>query len=309
MFDTVEINESFTGGAITQPIEGKTGRYRVRLIEGNKLGSSGYYPEETLRRDGPAIFKIGTPMFFDHITAEEKAGPLQHGSVTKLAAKQISEAVYEGDGLYADIQVYEHQRGLIEAIKDDIGISIRALGLTENREMNGRKVPVFTKLLEAKSADFVVKAGAGGKIMAAIESSFELIEESENMLTQEQIDEIVTKVATKITPAVEAKIEQTEPVVDYEKVVELVEALAGSSLDAEGRTRVLELHKANGKDIASLITAEESYQAKFKPAAVETKVEDAQESAGEEESVETEAEESAGDTTVRTLPGRWNKGN
>lgn len=309
MFDTVDIEESLSHGAITGELTGR--RYRVRLIEGDVIGSKGYYPAEMLRRCA-GVFKAGTPMFLDHITAEESVGPNQHGSLTKLAGKLVTDAVYENDGLYADIEVYEHQMPMIKAIKDDIGISIRAQGRTKNQMIQGKMIPVFQELLVARSADFVKKPGAGGKIVSILESAVdEEIEESETMeLTQDQIDAIAASVAGKITAAVESAEVKTESVVDYEKVVELAEALTASSLDAEGRARVLELHKANGKDIASLITAEESYQAKFKPAAEPAgEVEaESQESEGVEESSEEEAVESA-QTVARVLPGRWNKGN
>lgn len=304
MFDTVEINESLSHGAITGELTGR--KYRVRLIEGDVIGTSGYYPSEMLRRCA-GVFKAGTPMFLDHLTAEESNGPLMHGRVGNLAAKLVTDAVYENDGLYADIEVYEHQIGIIKALKDDIGISIRAQGRAKNQTIQGKSIPVFESLLVARSADFVVKPGAGGKIMSILESAVE-IEESENMeLTPEQVSAIADAVAGKITPAVEANVETTQPVVDYDKVVELAEALAGSSLDAEGRSRVLDLHRANGKDISELITAEESYRAKLVPAAEEQGQQtEAAESAGAEESVATEAQESA--ATERALPGRWNKG-
>ncbi len=306
MFDEIDIQESLSHGAITSELTGR--KYRVRLIEGDVIGTSGYYPSEMLKRCA-GVFKAGTPMFFDHLTSEESQGPLQHGSVSKLAAKLVSDAVYENDGLYADIEVYEHQMPLIKALKDDIGISIRATGRARNKNIQGKSIPVFEELLVAKSADFVVKAGAGGKIMSILESAMD-IEESETMeLTEAQIDAIAASVAGKITPAVEAQVEQTEAVVDYDKVVELAEALAGSSLDAEGRSRVLDLHRANGKDISELISAEESYRAKLVPAATEDAdaTQEAEESAGSEESVEAEAQESAG-SSERVLPGRWTKG-
>lgn len=308
MFDEIEIRESLSHGGITEELTGR--KYRVRLIEGDVIGTSGYYPSEMLRRCA-GVFKAGTPMFFDHLTAEESNGPLQHGKVGNLAAKLVTDAVYENDGLYADIEVYEHQMPIIKALKDDIGISIRAQGRAKNKVIQGKSIPVFESLLVARSADFVVKPGAGGKIMSILESAVE-IEESENMeLTDEQVEAIASKVAGKITPAVESVhvTNNVESVVDYEKVVELAEALAGSSLDAEGRARVLDLHRATQKDISELITAEESYRAKFAPAATEEKgdTQEAEETAGPEESVEREAQESAANAE-RALPGRWNKG-
>lgn len=306
MFDEIEIRESLSHGAITEELTGR--KYRVRLIEGDVIGTSGFYPSGMLRRCA-GIFKAGTPMFFDHLSAEESTGPNMHGSVSKLAAKLVSDAVYENDGLYADIEVYEHQMPLIKALKDDIGISIRAQGRAQNKVIQGKSIPVFSDLLVARSADFVVKAGAGGKIVSILESAQE--EEVQDMtveITEADREAIADRIAAKLTASVESAAEtKTEAVVDYAKVVELAEALAGSSLDAEGRSRVLELHKANGKPIADLITAEESYRTSLVPKQEEATQEAAEAAGRTEETTTTEAVEAAG-ASERTLPARWTKG-
>lgn len=288
--------------------EAATGRkYRVRLIEGDKLGSSGYYPAEMLKRDGPRIFKAGTPMYLDHLMPHEK----EHrpfGSVTTFAGTLADDAVYEEDGLYANIEVFEHQMPLIKSLKDHIGISIRATGLTANETINGKTVPVFKELIEAKSADFVVKAGAGGKIMSILESA--TLEEGNMDEVLKKIEALEGALPTMISDAVEAampKQEQkpaeeqgkVETVVDYDKVVELSEALAASSLPAAGRARVLALHKAQPEgDIKELITAEEAY--------LKANDSDDDGTAGAEETARREAEESA-KTADAKLPSRWTK--
>lgn len=296
-----------------QPIELTGRKYRVRLIEGDRLGSSGYYPAETLRRDGPRIFKKGTPMYLDHQTPDEKTHK-PFGSVTTFAGTLAEDAVYEEDGLYANIEVFEHQMPLIKSLKDHIGISIRATGRTMNEKIGDKTVPVFKELIEAKSADFVVKAGAGGKIMSILESA---TTEEENMELAEKIDALEAALPAQISAAIESalksialaekqaeeqKSEKTETVVDYAKVVELAEALSASSLPAAGRARVLELHKANGEDIAKLITAEEAY---IKANAAETGHE-----AGAEESLkvkDAEEQQQKKPVTELKLPTRWNK--
>lgn len=286
--------------------EAVTGRkYRVRLIEGDKLGTSGYYPSEMLRRDGPKIFKAGTPMYLDHLMPHEK----EHrpfGSVQTFAGTLADDAVYEEDGLYANIEVFEHQMPLIKSLKDHIGISIRATGLTMNEKIDGKTVPVFKELIEAKSADFVVKAGAGGKIMSILESA--TLEEGNMDEVIEKINALESALPAMVSAAVEAAMPEqeekpaeeakVETVVDYDKVVELSEALAASKLPAAGRARVLALHKAQPEgDIAELITAEEAY--------LNTK-DDSGDEAGAEESARREAEESA-KTVEAKLPSRWTK--
>lgn len=288
-----------------EPIELTGRKYRVRLIEGDRLGSSGYYPAETLRRDGPKIFKKGTPMYLDHQTPDEKTHK-PFGSVTTFAGTLAEDAVYEDDGLYANIEVFEHQVPLIKSLKDHIGISIRATGITSNEKINGKTVPVFKELIEGKSADFVVKAGAGGKIMSILESATN--EEEGNMELSEKIDALEAALPQMIKDAVEAalpKVEAPKPaeeqapavekVVDFDKTVELAEALAASKLGAAGRKRVLDLHKANGEDIATLIAAEEAYI---------TDNGGALEEAGAEESARREVEEQQKSDEAK-LPSRW----
>lgn len=301
---TREILEAASFGV--EPIELQGRKYRVRLIEGNRLGTSGYYPEETLKRDGPKIFKKGTPMYLDHLTPDEKVHK-PFGSVTTFAGTLADDAVYENDGLYADIEVFEHQMPLIKSLKDHIGISIRATGRTMNETINGKTVPVFKELIEAKSADFVVKAGAGGKIMSILESA--TLEEGNMEEVLNEITSLKAALPAMIKDAVEAAIPtaevgsveesaKAETVVDYDKVVELAEALAASKLGAAGRSRVLALHKANGEDIAGLITAEEAYLNENAEAAGSSE-------AGAEESAE--AEESAKAPVEAKLPSRWTK--
>lgn len=300
MFDK-EIEEA---GTLTGEPTGR--RYRVRLIEGNKLGSTGYYPEEVLRRDGPKIFVKGTPMYLDHMLPNEKQHR-PHGSVMNYAAELAEDAYYDGDGLYADIEVFEHQIPMIKSLKDKIGISIRARGKCVDETINGQKVPVFVELNKARSADFVVRAGAGGKIVEALEQSTDDSETaSEEQEGRENMDEVLEAVKDlksafesrfqaieeQLKPAVESE-EAAKTEIDDVKVLEIAEALAASSLSAEGRARVLDLHRANGKPLSELIEAEESYVKKSVTEAEAV------------EAAETEAEESANKETQFKLPSRW----
>lgn len=246
-------------------------RYKVRLIEGNKLGSTGYYPAETLLRDGPKVFTKGTPMFLDHQTPEERANR-PNGSVTLWAGELAEDAYYDNDGLYAEINVFEHQQPLIKSLKDKIGISIRARGIVQDETINGQKVPVFKQLTLGRSADFVVKPGAGGKIVSILESALDSETASESEEGSENMDEVLKELASlrtdfvgrletleeaaKPAEVVEEKLTD-ESVMD--KAIELAEAFVSSNLDADGRKRVLDLHRANKKPIAELIEAEEAY--------------------------------------------------
>lgn len=145
-------------------------RYRARLIEGDRWGSSGYYSREMLERDGPQVWPYGTQVFLDHPgIAEQHDRPER--SVRDLAGKIVTAPVYEGDGLYADVEFYPHMAPVIEAMWEDVGMSIRAAGTAEHGERDGRSGPVITSLSEGVSVDVVTRAGAGGKLVALLESA------------------------------------------------------------------------------------------------------------------------------------------
>lgn len=266
--DTTELEEAGTLALTGEP----TGRrWKAKLIAGNTLGSSGYYPAETLIRDGSKVFKAGTPIYLNHQTAEERASR-PFGRVQDFAGELTEDAYYDGDGLYANIEVFEHHAPLVKSLANKIGISIRAKAKTVDEVINGVSVPVVKQLVQARSADFVVKAGAGGKLVSILESALESSEEdSDNEEgSKENMDEVleaISKLATatdKRFTAIEeslkpAEIEVLESKVDDSKVVELAEALAGSSLPKEAYGRVLSLHAASGKPVSELIEAEEAY--------------------------------------------------
>lgn len=148
----------------------------VRLISPG-WGSSGYYSEEVLKRDGPSAFPAGTHMHLDHPTeAEKRERP--EGSVKDLAAAIASEPVYKesgpaGPGLYAKAAVIPEYKGLIDALAPHIGVSIRAPGTFTEGEAEGRRGRIVKAIFNSpihSAVDFVTKAGRGGQVLALMES-------------------------------------------------------------------------------------------------------------------------------------------
>lgn len=167
----LELRESGLG-------RGSGARRRAKLIAANVWGTSAYYPAEVLERDGSRVFTAGLQMFENHLTESER-WDRPEGDVGKLVGKLLSDAEYEADnpdgpGLYADVEFYESYRERINEIGDDVGLSVRAHGLTEEAEMDGRYGPVVVSLLAAESVDVVTRAGAGGKLTSILESDREL---------------------------------------------------------------------------------------------------------------------------------------
>lgn len=148
-------------------------KWRARILETNRWGSSAYYPHEVIERDGPRVFTAGLHMYQNHMTeAEQWDRP--EGAVENLVGTLVSDAWIEEDGLYADVEFYPSYVARISEIHKDIGLSVRASGLTEDAEVEGRFGPVLIALTAANSVDVVTRAGAGGKLTNILESDREL---------------------------------------------------------------------------------------------------------------------------------------
>lgn len=138
-------------------------------------GSSGYYPAEVLRRDGPQIFRAGTQMFLDHPTASEESERPER-SVRDLAATLTGDARWQergwnGPGLYAPARVVETERPTVDALAPYIGVSIRASGYGTPGEAEGRKGLIVERLTAAHSVDFVTVPGRGGAVRVLAEAA------------------------------------------------------------------------------------------------------------------------------------------
>ena len=161
--------------SIREAASAQGGPKLIKLISPGK-GSTAFYTAEMLKRDGPTVFKAGTPMRIDHPTqAEEAARP--EGSVKDWGAVLADDAKWlesyvspstgkdNGPGLYASIKPFSDHAQTIEEKGPYAGVSIAAWGepLKENgRVVMKQGVPVLTSLKAADGVDMVTRAGAGG---------------------------------------------------------------------------------------------------------------------------------------------------
>ena len=114
-------------------------------------------------------------MYLDHPTeTEERERPER--SVRDLAGRIATAPYMEGEALLAEVEIFPHWVPVVDALVDDIGISIRAYGTSELGEAEGREGDIVTALTEGVSVDFVTKPGAGGKVGKLIESAREVRE-------------------------------------------------------------------------------------------------------------------------------------
>ncbi|MCD1287333.1 MULTISPECIES: hypothetical protein [unclassified Brevibacterium] len=144
------------------------GRAKIGIITPG-AGSSGVYPKETIEAAGrDRVFAKGTQMFWNHATeAEDWNRP--EGDLHNLVGVLAEDAHWddESGGLIAEAKIYSHWKSIVADMAEDIGVSIRASG--EVSEANGQRV--VTKLTEARSVDFVTRAGRGGRVMEVLESA------------------------------------------------------------------------------------------------------------------------------------------
>lgn len=138
-------------------------------------GSSGFYPAEVLKRDGPQIFTKDTKMYWNHQTHQEEA-ERPEGDLNNLAAVFVNDARWmdngpRGAGLYGDAKVFEAFQKPVDDLAGHIGVSIRAFGKAQQGTVEGKTGPVITELASRKSVDFVTEPGAGGEIITMFEAA------------------------------------------------------------------------------------------------------------------------------------------
>lgn len=169
------------GSALREAAVRKDGVISVRIIAPG-WGSSGYWSEDVLRRDGARAFPKGTHMYVDHPTATEEVDRPER-SLRDLAAVQVSDARWleegehaEAPGLFGEYRVFPSWHAFVEEAAPSIGVSLRALGEGHVGVREGREGLVVDEIVEGLSVDLVTHAGAGGKVLQLAESARRLRE-------------------------------------------------------------------------------------------------------------------------------------
>jgi hypothetical protein len=215
----VEASEAAIDGDVIPLVEKAVrtdGSIDVRLIQPG-WGSSGYYPADVLERDGPAVFKKGTHMYWDHPTVTEAAERPER-SLRDLAAELTTDAVWQPDhpqgaGLYAQAQVFEAYRDAVNELAPHIGTSIRASGRAKQGTVEGRKGPIIEQILAAGSVDFVTVPGAGGRVLQLFEAARGLTgqrsavpDETQSVTEAKTVDENEAKVLREANEALSGQV-------------------------------------------------------------------------------------------------------
>jgi hypothetical protein len=181
----------------------------VKIISAGR-GSSGYYSEAVLKRDGPKIFTRGTLMYLNHATdAEEAQRP--EGDYTKLAAVTTGDAYWDQNGkdgpaLYAPSKVFSGLAAEVREKAPYTGVSIRASGLYaeaatgkpdkrvkfgESKLAPDGKPGLIGQLTRGDSIDLVTRAGRDGKLL--LESADSIQKEGADMTDAEKAEQTQLK--------------------------------------------------------------------------------------------------------------------
>ena len=186
------VTETGPSPSTTQP----GGRRRVRVIQGPRWGSSGYYTNEAL--DSAArVLAPGVKIYLDHPgRTEERDRPER--SLRDLVGKIAGPITREADGVYAVMETLPHWAEIVESLASDgdLDMSIRAIASTSPGEAEGKRGLIIGEFAEFLSVDLVTEAGAGGRVMELIESA---LAETPTRDTREQL-------ATALTAAYQADV-------------------------------------------------------------------------------------------------------
>lgn len=257
--------------------------WKVKVIEGNRRGSSAFYPAEVVEA-GAHLFKKGTRVYRNHPSANEKWDRPER-DINDIIGVFESDSVFENGDLYANVKFYEAHRESIKekALDGVIGMSIRAAGDVEETADG----PVLKAFTSVSSVDVVTTAGAGGAFeqllesapeISAAESAADALEEKEPIIMDPKLEaaldalvetskanaEAVAKLVERAEKEDQAKADLQEAerkAAEAEKTLSPAE-IAGKLVEAElpkpAQARVLKLVEA-GTNLEEAIKAEKDY--------------------------------------------------
>ena len=166
------------GGIVVPLIEAKTddkGTIPVKIIDPG-WGSSGYYSREVLQQAVNArVYAAGLQMYWNHPSkTDEKDRPER--DLRDLAGVLTEDARWDehgpkGPGVYARAKVFAAYRDAVAEMGPYIGLSHYVWGESKPGEAEGKKGDIITRIVAARSVDFVTVPGRGGAIAEAFRAA------------------------------------------------------------------------------------------------------------------------------------------
>lgn len=225
------------GALAPAQLTGKT--WKIKVIEGDRKGSSAYYPKEALQEGAP-LFKENTKIFLNHPSADDKFNQPER-RVQDIAGYLAEGATFDGKDLYANATFLPQYQEMVKELAERglIGMSIRAEG--EVSEASGTKT--LTRFTKVHSIDVVTEAGAGGGFVkllesekaSAPESGAESQKEKESLMEKEIVEALATLKADLSTEIANQLAEALKPFAkkDDKKAADAEDAKDGGKDDAE----------------------------------------------------------------------------
>lgn len=265
-------------------LTGKT--WKIKVIEGDRQGSSAYYPKEALEA-GKDLFGKGLRIYRNHPSESDKWEQPER-KVEDIIGWLSEGATFDGKDLYAEATFLESEQARIKQLAEAgvIGMSIRASGeLTEGK--NGMELKRFTAV---HSVDVVTVPGAGGGFVEVLEgarnpeSTAEVEENEEDTevefpkelaealdkqakLTNELLEKLAAreeaaeKAAADLAEA-ERKAKEEAEAPKAPSAAAIAEALVEANLAPKARARVLKAVEG-GADLAESIKDEQEIAAEI----------------------------------------------
>ena len=265
--------------AVSKPeLTGKT--CKIKIIEGDRQGSSAYYPKEALE-SGKHLFSKGVRIFRNHPSSEEKWSQPER-KIEDIIGWLSEDAVFDGQDLYANAQFIEEWQPRIKELAEAgvIAMSIRASGeMTEGT--NGMELKKFTSV---QSVDVVTQAGAGGAFDTLLEADRKNSEAKELSESQKEDEvefpkelaealdaqaKLVNSLLERLDARDKAEAEKAEALAEAERkagepkapsAAEIAGALREAAISPKAEARVLKAVEA-GADLAESIKAEKEIAA------------------------------------------------
>lgn len=287
------------------------------LIEGDRWGSSGYYPATVLEKDGARAFPAGTQVFLDHAEIGKDSAK---GLIGEL--QEDARYVLEDDGkkvLRAPMKFYESGTYNATWIKERakrLGVSIRSGVTFAAGTAAGRTGKIVTSFTEGISVDVVARAGAGGKF-GTIKESADPLQMQENpeerhTVTPEEIKAMATAISESLKPSLDAvttalgevktSVEESARSANSLTPQQVSADLAKAKLPTAAESRVWSVFEAKGNVEAAI----ESEKAQWTEAVAEAKKGLADGGHFVEESAEDKAKREQGESASESyIPSGW----
>jgi hypothetical protein len=278
---SVQIVEA--GAIAPAQLTGKT--WRIKIIEGDRQGSSAFYPKEVLESGAP-LFRQGLRIYKNHPSVNEKLDRPER-NVEDIMGYLSENAEYDGKDLYAKATFFPEYQEFVKSRAEAgvIGMSIRAEGEMAEGSA-GKKLARFTAV---HSVDVVTTAGAGGGFDRLLEADRKISASESGAEPQKKEEPAMEEALAKALDAlVETSKQNAEAVAklveraekeDQEKAdlaeaarkeaeekskapevnpLDVAKQLAESGLTGPAQARVLDAVKA-GREMAEAISAEKDY--------------------------------------------------